>query len=203
MAGLMINGSMIQGLVYNGNPVSAMYNGQFVWPIDTPAPGPSFSTVTIGNQVWTDDDIKIDDGLSGITKKEVYDQNGNSLGEKYFYTWDAAMRVASGIDGWHLPTYNEINTLNTNVSNISYIKSTSGWYSGANGNNLYGFNLTPAGCLNGYGESYRNGYAAYFWTSNETRNVDAFQSFVYFEYTSIARPYDYKTNSLPVRLIKD
>lgn len=44
MAGLMINGSMIQGLVYNGNPVSAMYNGQFVWPTDVP-PSPPTPTV--------------------------------------------------------------------------------------------------------------------------------------------------------------
>lgn len=38
MAGLMLNGSMIQGLVYNGNPVSAMYNGQMIWPTEEPTP---------------------------------------------------------------------------------------------------------------------------------------------------------------------
>lgn len=38
MAGLMLNGSMIQGLVYNGNPVSAMYNGQLIWPTASPLP---------------------------------------------------------------------------------------------------------------------------------------------------------------------
>lgn len=42
MAGLMLNGSMIQGLVFNGNPVSAMYNGQLVWPKDTPVPSETY-----------------------------------------------------------------------------------------------------------------------------------------------------------------
>lgn len=48
MAGLMLNGSMIQGLVYNGNPVSAMYNGQLIWPTASPLPTYEKAYLVIG-----------------------------------------------------------------------------------------------------------------------------------------------------------
>ena len=56
MAGLMLNGSMIQGLVYNGNPVSAMYNGQLIWPTASPLPTYERAYLVMGwNKVdnWT------------------------------------------------------------------------------------------------------------------------------------------------------
>lgn len=36
MAGMMVNGSSIQGIYYNGQPCSAMYNGEVVWPTAQP-----------------------------------------------------------------------------------------------------------------------------------------------------------------------
>lgn len=50
--------------------------------------------IKIGNKTWAKKDLSIDDGLGGI--KEI---NG-----KYYYTWEAAKRVASKISGYRLPT---------------------------------------------------------------------------------------------------
>ena len=57
MAGLMLNGSMIQGLVYNGNPVSAMFNGQWVWPTAEPTPVyPTYEKAILKIYKTTDND---------------------------------------------------------------------------------------------------------------------------------------------------
>lgn len=69
MAGLMINGSMIQGLVYNGNPVSAMYNGQLIWPTAEPTPTGSkliyLSNMTRGSNGYLNTDVNLC-GISSI-----------------------------------------------------------------------------------------------------------------------------------------
>lgn len=53
-------------------------------------------TVTIGDATWMAENLAIDDGGDGIFKNE---ENG-----EYYYTWDAAMRIAKAIPGWHLPS---------------------------------------------------------------------------------------------------
>ncbi|MBO4689880.1 MAG: hypothetical protein J5621_03300, partial [Paludibacteraceae bacterium] len=58
-------------------------------------------TVTIGNHEWMQENLAIDDGGEGIYYNE---KNG-----QYYYTWDAAMRVAKSIPGWHLPSAEEWN----------------------------------------------------------------------------------------------
>lgn len=52
--------------------------------------GPS---VTIGSQTWMSKNLDVDDGGDGI-----YHHNGET-----FYSWDAAKRVCSKLNGWHLP----------------------------------------------------------------------------------------------------
>lgn len=56
-----------------------------------------FSKIKIGYQQWQKKDLSIDDGLGGI---KVIDGI-------YYYEWDAAMRVASQIKGYHIPSHEE------------------------------------------------------------------------------------------------
>lgn len=60
------------------------------------------NTIKIGNQVWMQENLAIDDGGEGIHYNE---KNG-----QYYYTWDAAIRIAESIPGWHLPSAEEWNT---------------------------------------------------------------------------------------------
>lgn len=68
---------------------------------DPTPPTPQIQEVQIGNQIWSAEDLKIDDGQGGITI-----DNG-----KYFYTAAAAVRIANSISGWHLPTLSEFEEL--------------------------------------------------------------------------------------------
>lgn len=57
--------------------------------------------VTIGNQVWMAENLNVDDGGEGIYH--------NSENNETYYTWDATMRIANSIPGWHLPSTLEWN----------------------------------------------------------------------------------------------
>lgn len=57
--------------------------------------------VKIGDQVWMSKNLAIDDGGEGI----FY----NPKNKEYYYTWDAAVRIAKAIPGWHLPSVDEWN----------------------------------------------------------------------------------------------
>ena len=59
----------------------------------------AFTSVKIGDQVWMSKNLAIDDGGEGI----FY----NPKNKEYYYTWDAAVRIAKAIPGWHLPSEDE------------------------------------------------------------------------------------------------
>ena len=63
----------------------------------------AFPSVKIGDQTWMSENLAIDDGGEGI----YYNHNN----KEYYYTWDAAVRIAGAIPGWHLPTCEEWNTV--------------------------------------------------------------------------------------------
>lgn len=111
-------------------------------------PGPTFDEVTIGSQTWMAKNLSIDDGQGGILTQIV--NYGEVSVTEYYYTWNAALRVAASIEGWHLPTMEEWNTLITTVDGGqslagSKLKSTYGWYNGGNGTDNYGFTALPTG----------------------------------------------------------
>ena len=103
--------------------------------------------VTIGTQTWKKDYLDIDDGQGGIST--------TSQGVK-IYTYTAAVRVASTITGWHIPTPTETAALISYARNgggagseWNPLTATTGWptvtYGGdsrdLNGTNTTGFNL--------------------------------------------------------------
>jgi uncharacterized protein (TIGR02145 family) len=103
--------------------------------------------VTIGTQTWKKDYLDIDDGQGGIST--------TTQGVK-IYTFPAAVRVASTITGWHIPTPTETATLISYARNggnqgdeWNPLTATTGWptvtYGGdtrdLNGTNTSGFNL--------------------------------------------------------------
>lgn len=76
--------------------------GVFAKMIRSRNKGVAFPSVKIGDQTWMSKNLAIDDGGEGI----FY----NSNNKEYYYTWDAAVRIAKAIPGWHLPSCEEWNT---------------------------------------------------------------------------------------------
>jgi len=162
------------------------------------APAEDFApkTVKIGDQIWMNKNLAIDDGGDGITiNKET--------GEHY-YTWDAAKRVAEKIKGWHLPTIAEWDFLAANAGGREFcgtkLKAASGWDDDGNGTDDFGFSALPAG---NYSGSFLNlGFIAYFWTATEN-----YSSYAYRRYfntgASMSSDYNYKNYQYSVRLVKD
>ena len=153
-------------------------------------------TVKIGDQIWMNKNLAIDDGGDGITINQ-------ETGEHY-YTWDAAKRVAEKIKGWHLPTIAEWDFLAANAGGrevcCTKLKATSGWDDDGNGTDDFGFSALPAGYY--YGSFYNLGSSAHFWTATEYNSSNAY--YRYFNTgASMNSGSSYKDYQYSVRLVKD
>lgn len=140
---------------------------------------PSLNYVQIGNQKWLDSNLSIDDGGSGIVHQDNVTINGVNFGTQYYYTRDAATRIANTIAGWHLPSYNEMQTLTNNYGSnrANALRSTSGW-SAYQGTNTTGFNAIPLGYYSGSYDQ-RGSYACFVNSSyvlNITQNGASYSS---------------------------
>lgn len=139
-------------------------------PGPTP-PGPTpfpYSTVVIGDDEWTSENISWDDNGEGIYKKENVVINGVNYGTVYFYNAEAALRLFNNIEeiypGWHIATKDDVDTLITEVNeDNSSLRTTTGWNDDMNGTDSNGFHAEPLGNIykeddyeewNNVGESY-------------------------------------------------
>ncbi|MCQ2337172.1 MAG: hypothetical protein MJ010_08365, partial [Paludibacteraceae bacterium] len=130
----------------------------------------------------------------------------------YLYNWAAAVGVADGYDygtqpfsgnrqgicpnGWHVPSRAEWQTLYDYIYNAQklssdevgkYLKTTSGWFSGGNGTDTYGFAALPVGYTNG--SSVNNvGYDTDFWTATP---IESDSSYAYSRYLVYGNDYLY------------
>lgn len=159
--------------------------------------------VTIGTAKWLSENLRIDDGGTGIYKQTVNYGQGNVT--EYYYTYAAALRVADSLSGWHLPNFNDWGYLFTNAgasTAAKNLKSTYGWSAG-NGLDTYGFAAFPAGYYSkDYTSFYGSGKYVDFWQSGMADSTNAY----YREMTSaddVIYWYQSVNNGLLVRLVKD
>lgn len=172
------------------------------WLIKSPPPPDPMAPVQIGTQIWSSKNLVIDDGQGGIYTQTVNYGQGDVT--EYYYTWDAAVRVAATVQGWHLPTDAEWDTLATAVGGRDVagtkLKSTYGWSSG-NGTDDFGFAAFPAGYL-AYGSFDGVGRNANFWTA--TGAGDDYARSRYFNTDASTKSYNNpKIYGYSVRLIQD
>lgn len=157
-------------------------------------------TVKIGNQVWMAENLAIDDGGAGIKVR-----NGNT-----YYDWDAAMRVASNIKGWHLPTLDEFEDLVAFVGTkpANKLKSTEGWvfeeWRGLDtkGTDDFGFTALPVGTMDVAGLG-GVGYRTRFWSSTCSDKKTARTLSIANDLSRVYFLHDEKELLYSVRLIKD
>lgn len=189
-------------LTYNHSVLTN--NGSWLTDGSVTHPDPTFDSVTIGSQTWMSKNLTIDDVQGGIYTQTVNYGQGNVV--EYYYTWDAAVRVAASIPGWHLPTQTEWNTLANAVGGIDTdgmkLKATYGWSYNGNGTDDFGFTALPAGYWNSSSFNFLGSYA-YFWTTDEYSSRYAY--YYYFSSGSaIHTTYNLKNSyGYSIRLIKD
>ncbi|MBO4689899.1 MAG: hypothetical protein J5621_03395, partial [Paludibacteraceae bacterium] len=154
-------------------------------------------TARIGRQAWMQENLAIDDGGEGIYYNE---KNG-----QYYYTWDAAMRVAKSIPGWHLPSAEEWNAaaeacgatvVDNKWKDDPYMRD----YRGTK--NLYDkLRVLPVGYYND-GRFYGVGAYAYFWSATEDDSSYAYRRF-FGTSATVYQSSRYKDLGFSVRLVKD
>lgn len=155
-------------------------------------------TATIGNQVWMAENLAIDDGGDGVQRHE-----GN---HQYYYTQEAAKRIASSIPGWHLPSDADWDAaivacgaavMDNKWKDSPYMHSFTGV--GA----LYDMlNVVPAGCLDD-GRLYSRS-CALFWTATDCKQHYWEVYVKRFEISGTLYTYHKWVNDgLSVRLVKD
>ncbi|NQV02170.1 MAG: hypothetical protein HQ542_05970 [Bacteroidia bacterium] len=145
------------------------------------------------------------------------------------YQWNEMMQYSiqeatQGIcpPGWHLPTNEEWNVLEGAVDSQfgigdpewdncdirgfdagTALKTTSGWYAGGNGTNLFGFSGLPGGYRNINGGFNGIGSSFYLWTSTEYYSLYGWNRNLYYYPPGVYR-YNYsKEYGFSVRCLQD
>jgi uncharacterized protein (TIGR02145 family) len=141
--------------------------------------------VEVGNQTWMARNLDINDGGEGI-----YFNHDNG---EYYYTWEAAKRIADKIPGWHLPSNGEWDELLA-VANTKSLMGEGYWCSR--------FDVKPTGYWN---ENFiSDSMTTNFWSSSidETCESNAWRIYMsktpYFSWESRR-----KSLGFSVRLVKD
>jgi uncharacterized protein (TIGR02145 family) len=193
--------------------------------------GNTYKVVTIGTQVWMAENLrtaKYNDNTdiplveasaswnSSLTTPAHcwYNNDKATYGSTYgaIYNWYAVETGKLCPSGWHVPTDTEftalINYLTANgfsgTEGIA-LKSTSGWNSGGNGTDDFGFNALASG-RRYYGDgSYLNqGDRCYWWTSTAKEGTPGASWFWIIQYnTTLSRGDNWNQEGHSVRCIKD
>lgn len=164
----------------------------------------TYKIVKIGDQVWMAENLNYADSTKtpSLKGKSWCYENAADSCAKYgrLYTWAAAIdsvalandadnpqicgygktctlpTVVQGVcpEGWHLPSYDEWETLFKAVGGSSAagkaLKSGSGWSGNGNGTDAYGFSALPAGYRYRYGYFDYAGNIAIFWSASQYEN---------------------------------
>ena len=202
--------------------------------------GQVYKTVKIGDQIWMAQNLNyayLQPTAKWDSSSFCYNDSLKYC-DKYgrLYTWAAAIDSVKLYDGgkgvncgflktctlpvklrgvcpegWHLPSYDEWNTLFTSVGGSSIagkmLKSTSGWYSGGeDGTDAFGFSALPAGFWNyNFGDVIFNydGYGTLFWSASEGDRDFAYNVYLRYVDKNADLGYDGKNIGYSVRCLKD
>ena len=196
--------------------------------------GQVYKTIKIGNQTWMAQNLNYAPDENHVHSLGDYAWSGCYGGKadscaKYgrLYTWEVAMDKAGcgygescnnsyegsqGIcpAGWHLPSYNEWETMFRNVGgeNVAgrMLKSEEGWnyYSeSTKGIDYYGFSALPAGRRDDNGDFNSAGDRALFWSSSEHNILYTYGMVLYHKYLGAYLYDESKYDAFSVRCIKD
>ena len=182
--------------------------------------GETYQTVSIGSQCWFQKNLNI-----GIRTDLSSGQIDNSIIEKYcyndldancvtyggLYQWNEAMQYSiiegsQGIcpNGWHIPTYTELQTLASVVNNDGNKLKALGQGTGSgSGTNTSGFSALLAGISSSGVGFFSLSNSAYIWSSTEQETIYAYALFLYFTNSGPGWPYTDQAHGFSVRCLKN
>ena len=182
--------------------------------------GRSYKSVTIGAQTWMAENLNAgtmiqvnqNSGNNSKIEKYCYDNKFENC-DKYggLYQWNEAMLYSTttgtqGIcpDGWHIPTYTELQTLGTTVNNNNNaLKAIGQGTENGSGTNTSGFSALLAGYHHNDNSFTSIGYGTNFWSSTEDNNNDSYNMFLFYEGNNIDFYANNKDLGFSVRCLKD
>ena len=197
-----------------------------VTPI-TDLDGNVYTSVTIGTQEWMSENLrttKYSDGtaIPNITDTTAwsnlstgawcYYDNDSSNDATYgkLYNWYAVETGKLCPTGWHVPTDAEWTILTDyltanghNETEGKALKATSGWNSGGNGTNNYGFLGLPGGNRYTFGDFSAIGSNGRWWSSSQLSTYNAWSRFLDSSNDNVNRDYNDKKNGFSVRCLRD
>ena len=182
--------------------------------------GKTYNTVQIGTQCWLKENLDVGTMISGsqnasnndTIEKYCYNNDPNNCNTYGgLYQWNEAMQYstvegARGIcpEGWHIPTYDEFQTLSATVSGDGNSLKAIGQGTGAGaGINTSGFSALLSGFRSINGTFYDIGLNTNFWSSTELNTYNAYYMYLYSNYSYIYYRFYYKELGFSVRCVKD
>jgi uncharacterized protein (TIGR02145 family) len=191
--------------------------------------GNIYHTVTIGNQVWMTENLKVTRYRNGDLIPNVSDtsqwrnlpvgiycnyENNPKNGLIYgrLYNWYAATDVRNiAPKGWHVPGIEEIETLVTYLGGDTIAagkmkeSGTTHWlYPNTGATVKSGFLALPGGYrFNHNGTFHTLGSNGYWWTSTQSYEMYAWSARLYSYFAYTTNVHDFKTLGLSIRCVKD
>jgi uncharacterized protein (TIGR02145 family)/uncharacterized repeat protein (TIGR02543 family) len=191
-----------------------------------------YTTVTIGNQVWTVENLRttryndgsgiplVADSVEWSTLTEpgyCYYQNTTDtvLQKKWgaLYNWyvvapNNPQKLAPA--GWHVPTDEDWTTLSTYLGGEMVAggkmkeAGTANWTSPNTGaTNSSGFSALPVGIRFYLGDFYGRSWFAYWWSATEYDLEPAYSRYLSCDEGKLRNSYDIKSDGFSVRLVRD
>ncbi len=173
--------------------------------------------------------VKTNQTNNNIIEKYCYNNDANQCNTYGgLYQWNETMQYSAqqgvqGIcpQGWHIPTDEEWKVLEGAVDSQygigdtewdltsdrghdagTNLKSTSGWYSGGNGTNMFGFSGLPSG-YSYYNTFYQMYYNGYWWTSTEDYYYPVWEYSLSYSSPRVCRWSFYSESGNSVRCLKN
>ena len=201
------------------------FNPNITYGIIMDQDGNIYNTVTIGNQTWMAENLRVTIYRNGDTIQNITDTLWDDLitgaycnynNEKNLhkggrlYNWYAVNDPRSiATKGWHITSDSEWTALTTylgeeNAGGKLKEAGLAHWSSpNAGADNSSGFSALPAGARYGQNFFFGSGMSTGYWSSTEVDSTDAWHRGLSSNYEKVGRYFNNKTLGFSVRCIKD
>jgi uncharacterized protein (TIGR02145 family) len=171
--------------------------------------GKTYKWVKIGTQTWMAENLACKPVKGGYW---AYNNDLSFVSKNgYLYDWRIAIQVCPSVEGWHLPSDKEWNTLTDYLGGDKLaggkLKNTTYWFTPNNGaDNSSGFTALPGGWRRDnvtFQDYFDSGKGGYWWSSTEKSSTSAWSRSIIYNFSYFCRATNSKLNGLSVRCLKN